>query len=455
MKNKKSQLFSRLFKWLLLITSSIVMLFGLFKQRDTIQAATKKAVKKAKTEVDNWEENVSTIKHNFCQRFTELGKDLFIPHAGNDHRPKALRSQALAAYVVAIVVVKIFVTGLLFFIYPNNAFLSSKITDDLYALTNSARAEQGLPTLNYNVELAVAAQRKVDDMIAKNYFAHIAPDGKYPWQWINTVSYQFSYMGENLAMDFSSAKVVHSAFMNSQTHRANILHEQYTDVGIALKTGVIDGRETIILAQFFARPKPASSLAAASTAESISSTATGNTAPALAKQPDPTSDPVVEEVSTTDLGPISIEQPNETPIVKEYEAISSPPPTVTADREETEVINFNSQPFKSETNPQVLDAEPATTTMLGQVELDSFSQAQLVAVKQPGVQLGLVELLVNWSRNFLTLMLVIVSLLLLVNVAIKAHIQHTHVIAHSLLVIGLIVSLLLVRLHPVEKFIIF
>ena len=60
---------------------------------------------------------------------------------------------------------------------------------------------------------------------------------RYPGARCDVESYDYSYAGENLAMDFHSAEKMEDAWMKSPTHRANILNEKYKDIGVAVKAG--------------------------------------------------------------------------------------------------------------------------------------------------------------------------------------------------------------------------
>jgi uncharacterized protein YkwD len=80
---------------------------------------------------------------------------------------------------------------------------SAAITQEsVLALTNQSRKEYGAKALRYNQVLERAAQDKANDMLAKQYFAHNAPDGKTPWDFIKKQGYQYLSAGENLAVHF-------------------------------------------------------------------------------------------------------------------------------------------------------------------------------------------------------------------------------------------------------------
>jgi len=91
-------------------------------------------------------------------------------------------------------------------------------------------------------------------MFAKNYWAHFAPDGKTPWDFILNSGYQYEYAGENLAKNFLFSDDVVSAWMNSQIHRDNILKREYSEVGYAVVNGMFNGEQTTLVVQMFGKP---------------------------------------------------------------------------------------------------------------------------------------------------------------------------------------------------------
>jgi len=456
MSQVKKQKANSLFKKILTLGGVFVVVFSIFKKRKEIKQVLDTVVDAIPAEMKNEfqklekqsEKNMKDLKKSLRKRFTTWLKDVTIPHAGNNHHPKALHPKALTSYVLIIFLVKVLVTGSLFFVYPNIGFVTSKITDDLYEITNQERVAAGLEPLIINHELVAAATRKVNDMVTGDYFAHISPDGTKPWEWINKDNYNFTHMGENLAMDFSSAKVVHSAFMKSPSHKANILNEDYTDFGMVIMSGVINGRETMILVQFYGKPKFTSTLATVNVNQVVS-------------QPE-----VLETVVINNTQPNEIELVNQETTNITVQGIENSDATSSVEaidnQEISEIIPV--EPIATETVNNVnsdtevaADSEQsnATLTLVGQIdeEINYIPNAELVVLDQPGVQKGLVDLLISWSRNFMTLMLVIVSMLLIVNVAVKIRIQHAHVIVHSLLVIGFIAIMLFTRVHVLERLI--
>jgi len=91
-------------------------------------------------------------------------------------------------------------------------------------------------------------------MLAKGYWAHFAPDGTSPWSFFLSFGYKYKYAGENLARDFPDASSAVTAWMNSPSHRENILNPNYEDIGIGVVEGSLAGADTTIIVQFFGTP---------------------------------------------------------------------------------------------------------------------------------------------------------------------------------------------------------
>ncbi len=154
----------------------------------------------------------------------------------------------------ALLVVSIFVMSSLDSILIRSQQYASVLASVLVDLTNDDRSSNELHTLKVNPVLQIAAQAKADDMAAKGYFAHVSPEGRDPWYWIQHAGYSFDYAGENLAVDFSDSTDVERAWMNSPSHRDNLLNGHYTEIGIATAEGMYQGHRTTFVVQEFGRP---------------------------------------------------------------------------------------------------------------------------------------------------------------------------------------------------------
>lgn len=133
--------------------------------------------------------------------------------------------------------------------------LAAVVTATLVDLANNDRKEESLGNLKINPILVEAAQAKADDMAEKGYFAHNSPEGLTSWHWFSEAGYSFSYAGENLAVNFSDSVDVEEAWMDSPTHRANIMNGKFTEIGIATAVGEYKGKETIFVVQMFGTPR--------------------------------------------------------------------------------------------------------------------------------------------------------------------------------------------------------
>ena len=216
-----------------------------------------------------------------------LLKDFFIPHSGNDHRPGALRPKALVLYLVAAMVMKVVVSGVLFLYYPSAASLAQIVASEIVSLANRDRMAAGMLPLRSDPSLTASALAKGKDMIARDYFAHDSPEGKKPWSWIDRKQYDYIFAGENLAVDFVDAESIHEAFMKSPTHRANILNSRYQDIGVAVVPGKLGGNNTELLVQFFGTRRAGGGTFAAAGERAVAAPTPRPELPAPTIQPSP------------------------------------------------------------------------------------------------------------------------------------------------------------------------
>lgn len=121
-------------------------------------------------------------------------------------------------------------------------------------LTNDERQQQSLQSLRHNPVLDAAATRKAEHMAENEYFAHFSPDNVSPWHWFQQVGYQYVHAGENLAIHFSDSDEVVQAWMNSPTHRANIVNGQFAEIGVGTARGSYQGFPTTYVVQLFGTP---------------------------------------------------------------------------------------------------------------------------------------------------------------------------------------------------------
>ncbi len=126
----------------------------------------------------------------------------------------------------------------------------------LLQLHNTERAKAGLPPLEYNFILANSASAKGEAMLETNCWSHYCPEGKSPWEFFNEAGYSYSYAGENLAEGFATSSAAIAAWMNSPTHRENILKNEFSQVGFGIIYGNFQGiRNNIIVVAHFGTPR--------------------------------------------------------------------------------------------------------------------------------------------------------------------------------------------------------
>ena len=180
----------------------------------------------------------------------------FIPHQKEDglhHRAKALNLSYLVSYLLILV---LFGAGI-YLIKLKAPQILGQVTfssDQIIALTNNKRSQNGLGALSTNSQLSQAASEKSGDMYAADYWAHNSPQGKTPWNFISAAGYRYLYAGENLARDFSDAQSVVEAWMASPSHRSNLLDNNFKEIGVAVASGDLQGREVVLVVQMFGTP---------------------------------------------------------------------------------------------------------------------------------------------------------------------------------------------------------
>lgn len=135
---------------------------------------------------------------------------------------------------------------------PAFSALASEITaENVVFLVNEERGKVGLEGLARNGILDKVALNKAQDMLKNDYFAHTSPSGTTPWYWFGKEGYEYEYAGENLAINFVTAEKQNESWMNSETHRKNILSDKFREIGVAVIRGEVNGRSAIITVQEF------------------------------------------------------------------------------------------------------------------------------------------------------------------------------------------------------------
>lgn len=198
----------------------------------------------------------------------------FVPSEANHYRPASLSRDFLIAIVAVTCVVEGFLLSSLFMQSNAGQFAASVLKSAVINLTNAERADAGLVALTSNPQLTLAAQAKAEDMAARGYFSHEGPDGKEPWQWVAEAGYDYAYAGENLAVRFYDSADVVEAWMESPSHRANVVKGVYRDIGIGIADGVYEGQQTTFVVQYFGTSRTSLGIAPAKTTKPVEAVVT-------------------------------------------------------------------------------------------------------------------------------------------------------------------------------------
>ena len=106
--------------------------------------------------------------------------------------------------------------------------------------TNFAETGGRAQSLRWNEKLAAVARAHSRDMIKQRFFDHVDREGRTPSARITAAGIHWWASGENIALN-STVPGAEAAFMAEarfqNNHRANILNETYTDVGIGIVQG--------------------------------------------------------------------------------------------------------------------------------------------------------------------------------------------------------------------------
>lgn len=174
-------------------------------------------------------------------------RHFLLPHHSNNQRAKLIHSQSIFLVMLVLLAGSFFVSSVKK-TFPQVLGANVDISaQTLLLLTNESRTQAGLPVLQLNDQLSQAAEGKAQDMFTKDYWAHFAPDGTSPWDFIHGAGYNYVYAGENLARGFNDSQSVINAWLASPEHRANMLSSHYTDVGFAIERGRLPGDNDTVL----------------------------------------------------------------------------------------------------------------------------------------------------------------------------------------------------------------
>ncbi len=169
-------------------------------------------------------------------------KDLFIPTQSNGYYPLLLRKGSITIFALTLFIFNITVGSL-----PISKAYAAIDTSEIVELHNKERAEKGLSKLVVNSKLNASALKKGEAMLAADCWSHYCPNGKSPWDFFKNEGYDYIYAGENLAEGFNDNETVMQAWMNSPTHRDNVLKPEFKEIGVAIIQGTFQGNASNVI----------------------------------------------------------------------------------------------------------------------------------------------------------------------------------------------------------------
>lgn len=215
--------------------------------------------------------------------------NIFIASEENSFRPPILSYKAFLAYGLLLLLLRLFLGA----VATQGAGIDSAT---LTNLINSERQQRNLNTLITDAKLEKAAAEKSQDMIQRGYFAHVDPDGNYVWYRVEQAGYApYKILGENLAIDFSTSEGMIKAWIDSPSHRANLLHPDFLDQGLMALWGDYQGRYTNLTTSLFGT---LANVKAQTTPPPTQPPPAPQPAPAPAPAPEPTPTPAPKPAPT-------------------------------------------------------------------------------------------------------------------------------------------------------------
>lgn len=104
----------------------------------------------------------------------------------------------------------------------------------IFELTNIIRQKHGLPAYEWNEDVRNIAYKHSLDMRENDYFDHVSPTyGKLDARFI-AGEVPFRTAGENIALNYVDGAAAVEGWLNSEGHRVNLLHEEFTELGVGV-----------------------------------------------------------------------------------------------------------------------------------------------------------------------------------------------------------------------------
>jgi uncharacterized protein YkwD len=128
----------------------------------------------------------------------------------------------------------------------------SEAEKTILELTNKERARKDLPPLEPEPVLCQVARAHSANMVRKGEMKHVL-DGKNPAQRVDEAGYDYGRVGENIAFSdgLRPAEIVRG-WMNSKSHRENILNPKFKHIGLGVAH---NDKDEVYYTQVFGTPR--------------------------------------------------------------------------------------------------------------------------------------------------------------------------------------------------------
>jgi uncharacterized protein YkwD len=122
-----------------------------------------------------------------------------------------------------------------------NVSYLSELERAIYRYTNEVRQKNGLATLTWENSLRDVARAHSADMLVRNYFSHVNPEGRSSKDRIVAgCPLPMTMTGENIWMATGRqpedtrqlARIIVDSWMSSPGHRSNLLRPEFSDIGV-------------------------------------------------------------------------------------------------------------------------------------------------------------------------------------------------------------------------------
>lgn len=115
-------------------------------------------------------------------------------------------------------------------------------------ILNNLRVTNGDAILTYNPRIDAAAQAHADDMVARDFFAHVNPDGDDVQDRLIAQGYDPRAWGENIAGRMQTEQAALDAWIASPSHNALLEADTVGEFGLGVAGSGSDTRWVLVMA---------------------------------------------------------------------------------------------------------------------------------------------------------------------------------------------------------------